>query len=90
VLDNPPPPAGHELYNIGDNDPVGLMEMITTLEAALGREATKILRPMQPGDVTATFADISKLNSLTGYKPKVGLAQGLEHFAAWWRDFHPA
>uniref|UniRef100_B0T461 NAD-dependent epimerase/dehydratase n=1 Tax=Caulobacter sp. (strain K31) TaxID=366602 RepID=B0T461_CAUSK len=90
VLDNPPPPAGHEIYNIGDNDPIGLMEMITTLETALGRQATKILRPMQPGDVTATFADISKLNALTGYKPRVGLAQGLERFAAWWRDFHPA
>ena len=90
VLDNPPPPAGHEIYNIGDNDPVGLMEMITTLEAALGRQATKILRPMQPGDVTATFADISKLNGLTGYKPKVELAEGLERFAAWWRDFYPA
>ena len=90
VLDNPPPSAGHEIYNIGDNDPVGLMEMITTLETALGRQATKILRPMQPGDVTATFADISKLNGLTGYRPKVGLAEGLERFAAWWRDFHPA
>jgi UDP-glucuronate 4-epimerase len=90
VLDHPPPAAGHEIYNIGDNDPVGLMEMITTLETALGRQATKILRPMQPGDVTATFADISKLNALTGYQPKVELAEGLERFAAWWRDFYPA
>jgi hypothetical protein len=61
VLDNPPAQGGHEIYNIGDNDPVGLMEMITTLEAAIGREAVKIMRPMQPGDVTATYADISKL-----------------------------
>jgi UDP-glucuronate 4-epimerase len=88
VLDNPPAAGGHEIYNIGDNDPVGLMEMITTLENALGREATKVMRPMQPGDVTATFADISKLNALTGYKPKVKLAEGLARFAEWRRDVY--
>ena len=88
VLDHPPAPGGHEIYNIGDNDPVGLMEMISTLEKALGREAIKIMRPMQPGDVTATYADISKLQALTGYKPKVKLALGLERFADWYRAFY--
>jgi UDP-glucuronate 4-epimerase len=88
VLDHPPAQGGHEIYNIGDNDPVGLMEMITTLENAIGREAVKIMRPMQPGDVTATFADIAKLNALTGYKPKVKLAEGLGRFAEWWPTFH--
>jgi UDP-glucuronate 4-epimerase len=83
VLDHPPAPGGHEIYNIGDNDPVGLMEMISTLEAALGVEAIKVMRPMQPGDVTATFADIGKLNALTGYKPKVKLAEGLRRFVVW-------
>jgi UDP-glucuronate 4-epimerase len=83
VLDHPPAPGGHEIYNIGDNDPVGLMEMISTLEAALGVEAIKVMRPMQPGDVTATFADIGKLNALTGYKPKVKLAEGLRRFVEW-------
>ena len=56
-----PAAGGHEIYNIGDSDPVGLMDMITTLEAALGVEAVKILRPMQPGDVPATYADVSAL-----------------------------
>jgi UDP-glucuronate 4-epimerase len=87
VLDNPPGQNGHEIYNIGDSSPVGLMEMITTLEGAIGREAVKIMRPMQPGDVTATYADISKLHGLTGYKPKVELKTGLERFAAWHSDF---
>ena len=87
VLDNPPAPGGHEIYNIGDNDPVGLMDMITTLEAALGREAVKVMRPMQPGDVTATYADICKLTALTGYKPKVKLEEGLGRFVGWWRDY---
>lgn len=89
VLDHPPAQGGHEIYNIGDNDPVGLMEMITTLEAAIGQEAVKVMRPMQPGDVTATYADISKLNALTGYKPKVKLGEGLGRFADWHRSFHP-
>jgi UDP-glucuronate 4-epimerase len=87
VLDRPPERGGHEIYNIGDSSPVGLMEMITTLEAALGREAVKVMRPMQPGDVTATYADVSKLNALTGYAPKVALAEGLGRFVAWWRDW---
>jgi UDP-glucuronate 4-epimerase len=89
VLDHPPAQGGHEIYNIGDNDPVGLMEMITTLESAIGQEAVKVMRPMQPGDVTATYADISKLNALTGYKPKVKLGEGLGRFADWHRGFHP-
>jgi UDP-glucuronate 4-epimerase len=89
VLDHPPAQGGHEIYNIGDNDPVGLMEMITTLEQALDREAIKIMRPMQPGDVTATYANIDKLAALTGYKPKVKLAEGLNRFVAWYRTFYP-
>ncbi|EAP90297.1 NAD-dependent epimerase/dehydratase family protein [Oceanicaulis alexandrii HTCC2633] len=88
VLDNPPPTGGHEVYNIGDSHPVGLMDMISTLEQALGLEAEKIMRPMQPGDVTATYADVSKLRALTGYKPKVMLAEGLERFAAWWKAYY--
>ena len=63
------------------------MEMISTLERALGREAVKIMRPMQPGDVTSTYADVSKLNALTGYQPRVDLAEGLQMFADWWRSW---
>ncbi|WP_292072382.1 NAD-dependent epimerase/dehydratase family protein [Brevundimonas sp. UBA7534] len=87
VLDRPPAQGAHEIYNIGDSQPVGLMEMIATLEAALGVTANKIMRPMQPGDVTATYADVSKLNALTGYRPKVALTQGLPRFVDWWRSF---
>ena len=87
VLDRPPAQGGHEVYNIGDSSPVGLMEMISTLEGRLGREAIRIMRPMQPGDVTATYADISKLNALTGYAPKVPLGEGLGRFVEWWRGW---
>jgi UDP-glucuronate 4-epimerase len=84
VLDRPPPAGGHEIYNIGDSSPVGLMEMIATLEGLLGREAVKMMRPMQPGDVTATYADVSKLHALTSYAPKVPLSEGLRRFVDWW------
>jgi UDP-glucuronate 4-epimerase len=87
VLDNPPAKGGHEVYNIGDNDPVGLMDMITTLETALGIEAKKTFLPMQPGDVPATFANIDKLRALCGYRPKVKLTEGLQRFVAWRRGY---
>ncbi|MCB2015651.1 MAG: NAD-dependent epimerase/dehydratase family protein [Sphingobium sp.] len=80
----------HRVLNIGDSHPVGLMDMIETLEAALGRKAEKIMRPMQPGDVTATYADVSKLHALTGYEPKVRLAEGLKRFADWYKNFYRA
>ena len=88
ALDHPPARGEHRLLNIGDSHPVGLMEMIETLEKAIGHEAVKIMRPMQPGDVTATYADVSKLHALTGYKPQVMLAEGLEKFAAWYREYY--
>jgi UDP-glucuronate 4-epimerase len=88
ALDNAPPRGENRILNIGDSHPVGLMDMIETLESALGRKAEKIMRPMQPGDVTATYADVSKLAALTGYQPKVMLAEGLQRFADWYRDFY--
>lgn len=88
ALSRKPAAAGdHRLFNIGDSHPRGLMEMISILEGALGIEAKKIMRPMQPGDVTATYADISRLNALTGYSPKVTLEEGLERFVAWRRGY---
>lgn len=88
ALDRPPQPNVQRILNIGDSKPVGLLEMIATLESALGVEARKVMRPMQPGDVTATFADVSKLNALTGYKPRVMLAEGLSRFVNWYRDHY--
>lgn len=88
ALDHPPAAKEHRVLNIGDSHPVGLMDMIATLEKAIGREAIKIMKPMQPGDVTATYADVSKLHALTGYAPKVMLAEGLQRFADWYRDYY--
>lgn len=88
ALDKTPERDSHRVLNIGDSHPVGLMEMIETLEKAIGREAVKVMRPMQPGDVTATYADVSRLHALTGYKPKVMLAEGLQRFADWYRGYY--
>ena len=75
-MDHPPADAEARIFNVGDSRPVELMRMIEVLEQALGITAEKIFRPMQPGDVTATYADISRLNALTGYQPKVTLEEG--------------
>jgi len=88
ALDHPPESGAHRVLNIGDSHPVGLMDMIATLERAIGRDAVKVMKPMQPGDVTATYADVSKLRELTGYQPKVMLAEGLQRFADWYRDYY--
>lgn len=88
ALDRPPEPHTNRILNIGDSRPVGLMDMIKTLEDALGMKAEKIMRPMQPGDVTSTYADVSKLHALTGYSPQVMLEDGLQRFVSWHRDFY--
>jgi UDP-glucuronate 4-epimerase len=86
VLDRPPAAGENRILNIGNNQPEGLMTMIQTLEHALGREAIKTFLPMQPGDVTTTWADVSKIAAITGYAPKVRLDEGLPRFVAWYRD----
>ena len=88
VLDHPPAEPQARLFNIGDSRPVELMTMIQVLEQALGVTAEKIFRPMQPGDVTATYADISRLKALTGYQPKVTLEEGIPKFVDWYRGVY--
>jgi UDP-glucuronate 4-epimerase len=88
VLDRPPERFGHRLLNVGAGRPVGLLAMIQTLERALGREAVKVLMPMQPGDVASSHADIERLKALTGYAPKVSLEQGLPRFVDWYRSVY--
>jgi UDP-glucuronate 4-epimerase len=88
VLDRPPASAENRILNIGDSRPIALMDMVATLEAALGRKAEKIFLPMQPGDVTVTYADVSRLNALTGYEPKVPIEDGIPRFVDWYLKFY--
>jgi UDP-glucuronate 4-epimerase len=79
--------APHRLFNIGNAQPEELLRFITLLEKALGREAIKTFEPMQPGDVVTTAADTSALEAWVGFRPSTPLEQGLEHFAAWVKDY---
>lgn len=83
VLDAPA--TGHRLYNIGNSRPEELGTLVTTLERLLGVAARRELRPMQPGDVPATFADVSAMARDFGWAPTTTLEQGLERWVAWWR-----
>lgn len=75
--------APWRVLNIGNSQPIALMDYIATLEHLLGRQAEKIMLPLQPGDVPANYADTSALQKLTGYKPSTSVALGMEKFVAW-------
>jgi len=89
VLDHAPagtPPA--RVLNVGNHQPVPLLDYIALLEAALGRKAVKEMLPMQPGDVPATYADTRALQAAVGFAPATPLADGLARFAAWFKGYH--
>ena len=82
--------APYRLFNIGNNQPVPLMDFIACIEAATGRKARMNMLPMQPGDVRETFADIDDLSSAVGFAPTTGIEDGIRKFVAWYRDYHGA
>lgn len=73
-----------QVFNIGNNEPVRLMDFICTLESALGKRAEKRLLPMQPGDVLETYADTSHLEQIVGFRPSTPLATGIAKFCEWY------
>jgi UDP-glucuronate 4-epimerase len=85
VLDRPSPYA---IFNIGNHEPVSLLDYIAELERALGKKATLELKPMQPGDVKATYADTRALQQATGFVPSTQLSDGLRRFAEWFRNYY--
>ena len=80
--------APYRLYNIGNHNPVPLMEFICHIETALGCKAKKNFLPLQPGDVPATYADIDSLKADIGFEPKMPIEEGIHRFVAWYRDFY--
>jgi UDP-glucuronate 4-epimerase len=74
-----------EVFNLGNSHPVTLAELLQLLEMATGRKAIREQRPLQPGDVPLTWADISKAARFLGYRPKMTLEKGLRGFVAWYR-----
>ncbi|MEP7276008.1 MAG: NAD-dependent epimerase/dehydratase family protein [Betaproteobacteria bacterium] len=80
--------APYAVYNIGHHEAVPLATFIATLERALGKSAVREYRPMQPGDVPATFASIDRLREATGFVPSTSLDDGLARFVAWYRSYY--
>jgi UDP-glucuronate 4-epimerase len=78
----------YKIYNIGNNQPVQLMEFIEILEEHLGKKAVKNFLPMQPGDVQSTFADVDDLMMDVGFKPKTDINEGLKKFVSWYKEFY--
>jgi UDP-glucuronate 4-epimerase len=85
VLDRPTPYA---IYNIGNHSPVGLLDYIAALERTLGRKAKLEMKPMQPGDVKATYADTRALQKAVGFAPSTPLDTGLARFAEWFTSYY--
>lgn len=91
TLDHPPAAEGlapHRVYNIGNNNSEPLMRMIGILEEALGRKAEYDFKPMQPGDVRETYADIDAISRDLGYAPTTPIDVGIPRFVDWYRSYH--
>ena len=103
VIDNPPlgnknwnpeqpdpstSPAPYKIYNIGNNKPVKLMDFIEAIEQSLGKLAKKNMMPIQPGDVEATYADVSDLVDNLDYKPNTSVKEGIGEFIKWYKAYY--
>jgi UDP-glucuronate 4-epimerase len=89
--DHPDPgssPSPYKVYNIGAGQPVDLMHFLGLIEKGIGKKAVVNLAPMQPGDIPASFADISDLTRDTGYQPKFSVEEGIQRFLDWFLDYY--
>lgn len=80
--------APYRLYNIGNSSPVRLMDFISAIEKALGKEAEKKMKPIQPGDVEKTWADVNDLVTDFDYRPGTPVQQGIDAFVKWFREYY--
>jgi len=88
---NPVPSSScvpYRIYNIGNNEPVPLMDFVHAIEDALGKKAKIDYLPMQAGDVSATWADVDDLIAATGFKPETSVKQGIQNFVDWYKDYY--
>ena len=76
------------IFNIGNHQPVQLLDFIACIEASLGKKAQKRLLPIQDGDVPATYADMSALSDWVGFRPATAVEQGLEKFLGWYANYY--
>lgn len=80
--------APFRIFNIGNHDAIPVLRFIEVLETALGRKAQMNLKPMEPGDVEATYADVDALSTAVGFAPHTPIEQGVAKFVAWYRDYY--
>jgi UDP-glucuronate 4-epimerase len=80
--------ARYKLYNIGNNNPVELLQFIATLEHCLGKEAKRNLLPIQAGDLPATYADVDDLMRDVGFRPAIGIEEGIRKFVDWYLEYY--
>jgi UDP-glucuronate 4-epimerase len=80
--------APWRIYNIGNNNPVEVLEVVRLIEQAFGKKAKRELLPMQPGDVPATYADVDDLMREVGFRPSTPISEGIARFVAWYRSYH--
>ena len=80
--------ACFQIYNIGNNKPVKLLDFIKTMERAIGQKAVKKMMPHQPGDVLATHADINAIKNAVGFAPKTRLEDGIAKFVSWHKSYY--
>jgi UDP-glucuronate 4-epimerase len=80
--------ANYKIYNIGNNNPVELMEFIAVIEKVLGKEAKKEFLDLQPGDVPATYADVDDLIKDVGFKPGTPIETGIKRFITWFKEYY--
>jgi UDP-glucuronate 4-epimerase len=80
--------APWRVYNIGNNNPVEVLEVVRLLEEVIGKKAKRELLPMQPGDVPATYADVDDLTRDVGFKPATPIGEGIAQFIDWYRTYH--
>ena len=80
--------APWKIYNIGNNNPVKLMDYIKALENALNKKAKINFLDLQPGDVPDTYANVSNLKEELGYKPSITVNEGVSKFVKWYKDYY--
>lgn len=78
----------YSIYNIGNGNPVKLMDFIETMETAFGKKAIKEFLPMQPGDVFKTFADVQAMKNDFGYEPNISIQKGIAEFVKWFKEYY--
>jgi UDP-glucuronate 4-epimerase len=88
ACDSLSPAAPFRVVNIGNAQPVPLLDFIAEVERATGHGAKREMRDMHPGEVVKTWADTALLHALTGYRPGTAIGAGIDAFVAWFRDHH--